>query len=79
MRERFAILNALYYSEGEIEGVYDEMSAVNNFRVIKNLVWGEGLEMLADEGYYSTESSPFDFTLITEQIESQDCSSFIEP
>lgn len=74
MRERFTILNAYYYSEGAIEGLYDEISPVNSFRLLNNQFFGGDFPMVEDEGWYSAEVAPFDFTNITDMIETQECS-----
>lgn len=79
MRERYPILNAFYYSEGKIEGLYPEISPVNNFRVLANQFLGEAFRLLDDSSYYSLEESPFNFIDVSDLVASQDCSMLDHP
>jgi hypothetical protein len=59
--ERMAILNAIHLPGGD-EGLYSNISPVNNFRVIFNRFFGGELEMAEDASYYSIYDDPYNFT-----------------
>lgn len=61
-KERFGILNALYFPEIDYyEKVGDTPSPVNNFRHLFNAYLGTDLEILPTHVYYSTFNIPYDF------------------
>lgn len=74
MNERYPILNAYYFPDGDYTDLYPTITPVNTFRVISNNLFGTTLELEEDRSYYSTETALFDFIDITDMIESQDCS-----
>jgi hypothetical protein len=48
---RTAILNAIYFSDGDYEMLYPTMSPVNTFRIILNKWFGTQYPLLADHSY----------------------------
>ena len=59
--ERFGILNAYYFPDGDYSLLYPSISPVNSFRVLFNQFFGTDYELLPDQHYYSSWSFPFDF------------------
>jgi len=61
--ERAAIFNAyrIGMSEWHSAGLYHNISPVNSFRVILNLILGAKWPLLPDKTFYSTQSAPFNF------------------
>jgi len=47
----YQIYNAIYMGEAKAENLYDEISPVNNFRVIFNNAFGANFDLLPDEAY----------------------------
>ena len=47
----YQIYNAIYMGEAKAENLYDEISPVNNFRVILNNAFGANFDLLPDEAY----------------------------
>lgn len=66
--ERASILSAYYLPESSAVLPHD-ISPVNSFRVILNTYFGTNLELLPNRTYFSPQSWPYDFTDITNQIE----------
>jgi hypothetical protein len=63
--ERFGILNAYYFPDGNYAQLYPAISPVNSFRVLFNQFFEADYEMLPDRHYYSSWSFPFDFVEVT--------------
>jgi hypothetical protein len=53
-----------YYLPGGSEGLYENISTVNVFRVIFNRYFGGNLELLDDISYHSPYEHPYEFTPI---------------
>jgi hypothetical protein len=51
IREKFGILNAIYFPERGYDDLYDSMTPVNTFRVIFNRYFGQTLPLLPDRSY----------------------------
>lgn len=64
--ERFGILNAYYFPDGDYSRLYPSISPVNSFRVVFNQFFDGEYALLPDQYYYSTWSFPFDFVEITD-------------
>ena len=64
--ERFGILNAYYFPDGDYSQLYPSISPVNSFRVLFNQFFGADYESLPDRHYYSSWSFPFDFIEVTD-------------
>ena len=67
-RRRHSILNAMYYSEGQLEELYPSISSVNTFRVVLDKAIGADLPLLADRSYFSKYNTPYKFTDVTDSI-----------
>jgi hypothetical protein len=68
LREPFANLNAYYVPDKVRRDLWDTITPVNSFRVVLNDVFGEKYPRLPDRNFYSTESHPFDFIEVTDQL-----------
>ncbi|MFZ5855373.1 MAG: sulfatase-like hydrolase/transferase [Chloroflexota bacterium] len=66
--ERTSILSAYYIPNGS-EWLSAYLTPVNSFRVVFNAVFDAGLPLLANETYFSPQSWPYDFTPVSDQIE----------
>lgn len=70
LKERYSILSAYYFPDGDYNSLYESITPVNSFRVILNKYFGADLELLEDRNYYSTWSDPFNFIDVTEDAQS---------
>lgn len=68
LRERFAILNALYLPDLEVDPVYDDLSPVNSFRIVLDNYFGTDLGLLPDRHSFALFSRPFELTPITAEL-----------
>jgi hypothetical protein len=64
--ERFSILNAYYFPDGDYSLLYPSISPVNSFRVVFNHFFGADYALLPDRHYYSSWSFPLDFVEVTD-------------
>ena len=61
-KERFAILNAYYFSDRPAgRFLYDSISPVNSFRVLLNVYFKAGFKLLNDKSFFSTWKEPYRF------------------
>jgi hypothetical protein len=67
-KERFAILNAYYLPNCEIEQLYADITPINTFRVVFNSCFGQDFNLLEDISYYSKYNSPYKFIEVTQEI-----------
>lgn len=68
-KERFGILNALYFPPAEEPvGIHPGLSPVNTFRVLFNTYFCLALPLLPDRSYYSTWNEPYVFTDVTDEV-----------
>jgi hypothetical protein len=65
--ERFSILNAYYFPDGDYQLLYPSITPINSFRVILNQYFGAELTLLDDRNYYANWTSPYLFTDVTDQ------------
>jgi hypothetical protein len=68
--ERYSILNAYYFLDGNYSALYNSITPVNSFRVVFNQDLGTDLELLEDKNYYATWSRPYVFCDVTDQARS---------
>ena len=61
-----SILNAYYFPGGRYEGLYQEISPVNSFRVVLNTFFGAKLPLLPDRSFFSTWTDPYRFIDVTD-------------
>jgi len=64
--ERFGILNAYYFPDGDYASLYPSISPVNSFRVVLNRYFKTEYALLPDLHYYSRWNVPFDFIEVTD-------------
>jgi len=67
MKERMSILNAYYIQGGGQEGLYENITPVNSFRMIFNVLFNEKNPILPDKSYFSTWSHPYKFIEIDKE------------
>jgi hypothetical protein len=70
--ERMSVLNAYYFPGGRYEGLYQQISPVNSFRVVFNTFFGARLPLLPDRSFFSTWSDPYRFIDVTDSVRSDD-------
>ncbi len=70
LRERYSMLNAYYFPDGDYNALYESITPVNSFRVVLNQYFGANLDLLEDRNYYATWLKPYVFSDVTDQIES---------
>jgi len=58
--ERFGILNAYLFPQNGCRLLYDSITPVNSFRVMLNCCFGANMEVLEDESYFSSYSTPYE-------------------
>lgn len=68
LTERYSILNAYYFPDGDYELLYSEITPVNSFRVVLNQYFGADLDLLADKSYFAGWLSPYLFTDVTDKV-----------
>jgi hypothetical protein len=68
LSERFSILNAYYFPDGDYQLLYPSITPVNSFRVVLNKYFGAQLDLLEDRSYFASWTSPYLFTDVTDQI-----------
>lgn len=68
LTERYSILNAYYFPDGDYELLYPEITPVNSLRVVLNQYFGANLELLADKNYFASWLSPYLFTDVTDKV-----------
>lgn len=68
LRERFAILNAIYFSDGDYSRLYPEITPINTFRSVVNRITGEKLELLPDRSFFAPWIGRYRFVEITEKL-----------
>lgn len=59
-KERLSILNAYYFPKGCYDDLYEQITPVNSFRVVFNLLFRADFPLLDDRSYYSRWSLPFE-------------------
>lgn len=68
LQERFGILNAIYFSDGDYSRFYPEITPVNTFRIILNRIAGEKVELLPDRSFFAPWIGRYRFVEITEKL-----------
>ncbi len=68
LKERFRILNAYLLPQQKDTGLYDSITPVNTFRLIFNLYFGAGYQLLEDRNYNSGYDQPLKFSDVTEKV-----------
>jgi len=70
LRERMGILNAYFFPNRDYQGLYQDITPVNSFRVVLNTFFGARLEILPDRSNYSTWPDPYGFMDVTKAVRS---------
>ncbi len=68
VKERLAILNAIYFSDQKYDALYPSISPVNTFRVIFSQYFGLDEPLLPDVHYFSLYQTPFDFIQVDQLL-----------
>jgi hypothetical protein len=68
LAERYSILNAYYFPDGEYGSLYPSITPVNTFRVILRQYFGADLPVLEDRNYFASWLSPYQFTDVSDKI-----------
>ena len=68
LAERYSILNAYYFPDGDYQLLYPEITPVNSFRVILDTYFGTDLDLLDDKNYFAGWLSPYEFTDVTSKV-----------
>lgn len=71
--ERFSILNAFYFPDGNYENLYDGISSVNTFRVILSQYYGISYDLLEDRAYYLEFPNHNEIYDVTNSVKSKEC------
>ena len=56
-----AILNAYHLPEGGNQGLYENITPVNSFRIIFNNYFGGSFALLEDQSFFSDHAAIYDF------------------
>jgi len=68
--ERFGILQAIYFSDGNNSGLYPEISPVNTFRLVLNRLLASKMPLLEDKSYFAPWFGRYRFVEVTERLRS---------
>lgn len=63
--ERFSILNAYYFPDGDYSEISSDITPVNSFRVVLNKYFDAELELLENKHYYVTWLQPYQYVDVT--------------
>jgi len=66
VRERMAILNALYFPRADYESLYEGITPANTFMVLLNQYFNAEYQLLEDRCFYSFYSAPYAFDDVTD-------------
>lgn len=66
--EKFHILNAYYFPDGDYSNIPDDITPVNSFRIVFNKFFGTSMEILENTSYYSGYIQPYEFVEITSKL-----------
>lgn len=83
LRERFGILNALYLPGQDATKVQQllpqDLTPVNNFRVVLNLYFGENLPMLPNRHYVATQDQIYHLIDVTGRVDTCTAPAYSQP
>jgi len=71
LKERYGILNAYFFPDGNYDELYPSITPVNSFRLVFNSQFGTDIELLQDESYFAPWMRPYDFVRVTDRINSE--------
>ncbi|MCC6301101.1 MAG: hypothetical protein IT314_17565 [Anaerolineales bacterium] len=69
LTERFSILNAFYFPDGNYDLLYPSITPVNSFRVVLDQYFGADMDLLEDKNYFAGWLSPYQFTNVSDKID----------
>ena len=69
MKEQHSILNAYYFPGQKYDLLYKTVTPVNSFRIILNTFFDGHYEMLPDRNYFLPHARPYDFTDVTDRVQ----------
>lgn len=70
LKERYSILNAYYFPDGNYDALYPTITPVNSFRIVFNQYFGSNLEVLEDRNYFATWLAPYLYSDVTDEVSS---------
>lgn len=70
LKERYSILNAYYFPDGNYDALYPTITPVNSFRVVFNQYFGADLDVLDDKNYFATWLAPYRYDDVSNEIRS---------
>ncbi|WP_406701361.1 hypothetical protein V5E97_40190 (plasmid) [Singulisphaera sp. Ch08] len=70
LRERMSILNCYYFPDRNYEGLTDQITPVNSFRVVLKNIFGANLPQRSNQNLFSTYDDPFKFVDVTDRMNS---------
>jgi hypothetical protein len=65
---RMTIFNAIYLPQDIRLEIPQDMSSVNSFRLIFNLLFNAGYPLLEDRSYFTNWDRPYDFVEVTSEV-----------
>jgi len=68
LRHKFAILNAFYFPDTDVEHLYPSITPVNTFRLVFNLYFGENFKLLEDRHYNTNYLYYYRFLDVTDKL-----------
>jgi len=68
MREKFGVLNAIYFPGKKLANQEETMTLVNTFRLLLNTYFKTTLPMLEQRNYYSSWAFPYKFHDVTQRL-----------
>lgn len=68
VRERLAILNAIYFDDGDYSAIKDDHTPVNTFRVIFNKYFKAGMQLHENRSHYSRWIGRYMFVDVTGEV-----------
>lgn len=69
LAERFGILNAYYFPDGNTADLYPTITPVNTFRVVLDHFFGGSYGRLPDQNYFAPWLRPYEFHEVTAQLQ----------
>lgn len=70
LKERYSILNAYYFPDGNYDAVYPTITPVNSFRIVFNQFFGADLDVLDDKNYFATWLTPYRYQDVSNEVHS---------
>ncbi|MEM7224001.1 MAG: sulfatase-like hydrolase/transferase [Pseudomonadota bacterium] len=70
LKEKFGILNAVYFPDRDYRGLQGDVTPVNTFRVLLNTYFGTQLPLLPDRSYsFASDSDLYSFFDVTDALQ----------